>query len=846
MSQELIYTSVPRGLRPGSSGFCTVAMTAQMPNSLVERLESLSAYRPVYQLGDPQAPKNPVNWAHWRVTIRDTAYSVISRVAFAEADYTGRSNKFAHHVVLNPDERPPAGPASTLRQMFRDGFIESGWTGEPRLLEPGRVRIPDGDRPAQSCTHWQRAAGDAGWAGILADAFRADPAKPAHIIYTAGKDILPLIEEALALLPPPMRWQVTFSTYFTDLPMGATCVWRCVVADSPAAKEALRSGARPLIIDLTKPLPAAVGAAADAARAGRPLDLPGAPSAKKPPPPAKTLGQIIPLKDDEPLELIERQIPTARGNEGRGRRRLQTENPLFTEEQSDEPEALTADDAVHRRFNRPLPAPARRGVPVLMAIAIGLIFFAIGGATVYFVEKHLHQIEANKQPEIDAITSKNEDLTRKNKKLADENLQLADSLAAANKAFANYKGEHPEASRSPANDNPKLLDFGTHQAPTTDKSGIKTGTTPKAEPGQPSPAPTPNISPSTTLEDKTQSIPHAPDRAWLFDHIPLPLAPDPPNPINKSSQSWQVDGEYATIFFPNGEAEYTVESRTFEVVDEKGTADLKVVKDGKSKKLGSFKIAGKTLTLKWEDSSFKNQKAGDEPIEVLKKSTILVGKEKNWTQSYAFPRELASSKSGLFGTPTPRKILLKVSGSFSLADLAPAIVIPRDHPLGGWTIDQSDNSCSIISQGAKNGHQLTIDFKLSADAPAGGTTNVYLTMDNQRQAMIDGYNKRLTQYETDRGPLFAPAKTEVTRQTITSDLDDLKKRTGGDDKPKPEITERITELALLQRELESTINEVAQLEAINDLDVEVRLRNGILLGQATLTGLEPGQKWTPK
>jgi hypothetical protein len=48
MSQELIYTSAPRGLKPGTRGFCTVVSTQQMSQPLAERLESLSGYRHVY------------------------------------------------------------------------------------------------------------------------------------------------------------------------------------------------------------------------------------------------------------------------------------------------------------------------------------------------------------------------------------------------------------------------------------------------------------------------------------------------------------------------------------------------------------------------------------------------------------------------------------------------------------------------------------------------------------------------------------------------------------------------------------------------------------------------------
>ena len=59
MSQELHYTSVPRGLKPGSRGFCTVAATPHLPGPLVERLEALSGYQPVFPPHDPSAAAQP-------------------------------------------------------------------------------------------------------------------------------------------------------------------------------------------------------------------------------------------------------------------------------------------------------------------------------------------------------------------------------------------------------------------------------------------------------------------------------------------------------------------------------------------------------------------------------------------------------------------------------------------------------------------------------------------------------------------------------------------------------------------------------------------------------------------
>ncbi len=165
MSHELHYTSAPHGLKPGSRGFCTVACTAHLPAHLADRLEGLSGYRPVFPPGDPAADRNPVAWSH--LTLRLPAgptVSILSRVAAAGLDYTDRTNKYAHHVVLEPSERPRGGPAWLLSQP---GFLQTSWDGPPRLIPEGR-RPPAGDRPPGICASWAAQTGDAGWAGVIA------------------------------------------------------------------------------------------------------------------------------------------------------------------------------------------------------------------------------------------------------------------------------------------------------------------------------------------------------------------------------------------------------------------------------------------------------------------------------------------------------------------------------------------------------------------------------------------------------------------------------------------------------------------------------------------------------
>jgi len=251
MSQELIYTSAPRGLKPGSHGFCTVVCTQNMPAGLVQRLESLSGYRHVFPLQDAKARLNPVLYSHLILNNAGRRSHVLSRICDAGLDHTQRTNKFAHHVVLDPRELPPGGPAWLLAQP---GFMQTAWDGVPTKLPAGR-RPPAGNSAAAVCRGWQQAAGDAGWGGALAETATANRA--AVLIFRPGMDLLPLLAEALALLPLERRWNISFSTYFNKLPPGVDCQWRCVIEGSPDAIAADSPGA--LIIDLCKPqgIPAA-------------------------------------------------------------------------------------------------------------------------------------------------------------------------------------------------------------------------------------------------------------------------------------------------------------------------------------------------------------------------------------------------------------------------------------------------------------------------------------------------------------------------------------------------------------------------------------------------------------
>ena len=253
MAYELVYTSAPEGLNRGSSGFCVVACTKGLGPRLVVTLEGLSAYKPLYPHYAPNAWDNPVSRSHYIYEANGERQHILSRICFNGVDHTGRSNKLASHLVLSEREAAAAqgGPASLLlrEELFKDAAwpIKAEYFAKQKEIPATAVQV-------RKCTLWESVMGDAGWAGYLARTYIDTPNRNVYLAYDPEqhKDILPLLHEAMSLLPDDLRWKITFNTYFVNLPAGMSCTWRCCPVDSDALRAARRSPMN-LVIDITRP-----------------------------------------------------------------------------------------------------------------------------------------------------------------------------------------------------------------------------------------------------------------------------------------------------------------------------------------------------------------------------------------------------------------------------------------------------------------------------------------------------------------------------------------------------------------------------------------------------------------
>lgn len=311
MPQELVYTSAPHGLAPGTSGFCTVARSVGMSPLLVAYLESRSGYRHVFPPQSEQAEWNPVIWSHCvaRFAQSQTAYHVLSRIADAGLDYTRRSNLIAHHLVLENSELAPCGPAALLAAPE---MMVSHWNVPPHEIKTTRT-LPNPPTGSLKCTHWEHQTGDAGWGGVLAESVIRSLS--VFLIFKPGTELLPLFCESLALLPESVRWKVSFSTFLQDFSTASIFRWKGVLAGSPESKQ-VRDAKDTLILDLTnlpQTVPNAQTSFVKIARTG--VEAPpivGQTRQSTAPPPVRQ-DQFSDSQSSAPPRLGEVEVPAVRG-----------------------------------------------------------------------------------------------------------------------------------------------------------------------------------------------------------------------------------------------------------------------------------------------------------------------------------------------------------------------------------------------------------------------------------------------------------------------------------------------------------------------------------------------------
>ncbi len=199
MPLQLIFTSAPRGLVAGRSGYCTVARHRSIPDRLAQILESL---------GTPHQNPQGATYTFRIIEASNANWFVLSRFVARGLDYSQRDNRLAQHLIFTAEEAAVLPPPAAI--AFRwNGWLNE-WTKEPTwLTEDPRPLILDNAPALRPASGWREFSGTGAKAAWL-----VNEVGPATLCLTQppeDKILLRLLAESAALLGQS-AWYATFTT----------------------------------------------------------------------------------------------------------------------------------------------------------------------------------------------------------------------------------------------------------------------------------------------------------------------------------------------------------------------------------------------------------------------------------------------------------------------------------------------------------------------------------------------------------------------------------------------------------------------------------------------------------
>ena len=199
MPLQLIFTSAPRGLVAGRSGYCTVARHRSIPDRLAQILESL---------GTPHQNLQGATYTFRIIEASNANWFVLSRFVARGLDYSQRDNRLAHHIIFTAEEAAVLPPPAAI--AFRWNGWLSEWTKEPTwLTEDPRPLILDNAPSLRPASGWREFSGTGAKAAWL-----VNEVGPATLCLTQppeDKILLRLLAESAVLLGNS-AWYATFTS----------------------------------------------------------------------------------------------------------------------------------------------------------------------------------------------------------------------------------------------------------------------------------------------------------------------------------------------------------------------------------------------------------------------------------------------------------------------------------------------------------------------------------------------------------------------------------------------------------------------------------------------------------
>lgn len=244
MAWQLIYTSAPRLLEAGRTGFGTIARHRDIPTLLVQTVERFSQFARL-----PGLDPHRVIYCHRKVRLSSGGYHVLSMIRSAGSDHTGRTNDIAHHLIATELEAAECAAAGVTPADIMLGHNWLGsWGQPPRWLDDtAMVKLDSTPLYDLQYSTWAPLTNNPEHAWLLVT---NTAGRSCHLIAPTGADMRLIFLESLRVMGSE-SWQATFTTSAEPTDDTGDFRWIACAGGSRAATS-VNSYGRP-VLDLTKP-----------------------------------------------------------------------------------------------------------------------------------------------------------------------------------------------------------------------------------------------------------------------------------------------------------------------------------------------------------------------------------------------------------------------------------------------------------------------------------------------------------------------------------------------------------------------------------------------------------------
>ena len=222
---QLVYTSAPRLLEAGKTGFGTVARSRQLPQPLVSYLERLSGF--------DRAAGVDAYFLYSSFAMGNLVYHTFTRIGDCGVDYTRRTNHIAHHWILPQDDSTlplilQTTPAAIMAALQCQWLTE--WQDFPRWYEEPFQQILPASMQGDAWAHFTGDANNRYWLDTKETADGANIILPET---SSDRDTLNLLHEAMEQRTD-LGWGVGFITAHTSTVSRKICPLVCISPEQQA------------------------------------------------------------------------------------------------------------------------------------------------------------------------------------------------------------------------------------------------------------------------------------------------------------------------------------------------------------------------------------------------------------------------------------------------------------------------------------------------------------------------------------------------------------------------------------------------------------------------------------